>query len=323
MRQVIESSERDNIEALLILEDDVMFHRDTVSLWRKMMTELPEDWSIFQLGAMQLHWEDDWITWHSQHLYRCRGSSIAAHAVALRRDAMRAILDRAEQPDLPFDVGPLQEVKRAFRDRCYTAYPNIAIQDPGDSEIGMSRIFAREAGKTDNVYRWDWDAYGPEVLKPLKGARSGHKQPTPCHLQPYSAAPDAAERIIVIFAPENEASAEAYVSLLKTQMQSGEIAPIVLIDDLKHVPALRIAELAFEYVPPAKTYEEVLPSGRDAELVILRRLSILRRKWLPRRIIALGDAGQTRLASWRASPFEQSDLAADLATDDALLGNNV
>lgn len=319
MREVIKKALKDNVKGLLILEDDALFHRDTVALWKKVAGELPNDWQILQLGAMQLHWEDDWIEWHSQHLYKCQGSSIAAHAVALRRPAMRAILERAAEPDLPFDVGPLQEVKRLFRDDCYTAYPNLVIQDPGDSEIGMSTLFADEARKADNIYRWDWDAYGPDVLRPKGG---GHAAPAPAPrcLQPYGAPLDAAERILIVFGPDSAQDAQSYISMLETQKASGEIAPIVLIDDLGHVPALREAKLAFEYIPPTDLYVQALPEDRYVELVQMRRLSILRRKWLPTRIMALGDAGQALLAMWRNSPFERFDLASDLASDEDLLG---
>lgn len=325
MISVIETALKDGVESLLILEDDVRFHRDIAALWPRVLSELPDDWKVFQLGAMQLHWGDDWIEWQSQHLYKCQGSSIAAHAVALERDAMRAVLDRAKVPDLPFDIGPLQEVKRLFKARCFTAYPNLAIQDPQDSEIGMSQIFEREAQKTDNVYRWVWSDYEPADLRPLNVQPTAQKAVTPqtldtAFLQPYSAAPGSAERVVVVFGPDTEDSAIAFTDMLRRQKAEGEIAPIVLIDDMAHIPLLRAAELAFEYVPTPETYGEVLGPDRDPRMMIERRLSIIRRKWVPRRIIALGPLAQTRLELWRASPFEKANLGADLMSDEDLLG---
>lgn len=325
MRRVIEKALADKVDSLLILEDDVVFHKDTIDLWPVIRSELPTDWQIFQLGAMQLHWEDNWISWKSQHLYKCRGSSIAAHAVALRRPAMQAIMDRSRHPDLPFDVGPLQEVKRLFRDKCFTAYPNLVIQDAKDSEIGMSKIFFDESKKSENIYRWKWDEYGPEVLR-ASNSTTKAKRPEPqalqdlttTFMQPYLQKPGSVDRVIVVMSPDTEQDRDGFIALLSAQKDSGDSAPIVLIDDLAHVPALRTAGLAFEYVPDAATLERALPQGRDATLVLLRRLSILRRKWLPQRIIALGDGAHARLAAWRASPFEIDTPGSDLATDEEL-----
>lgn len=329
MRRVIEKALADKVGSLLILEDDVRFHRDTIDLWPKVLSELPADWQVLQLGAMQTHWEDNWIDWHSQHLYKCQGSSFAAHAIALKTNAMRAVIARSKELDLPFDIGALQEAKRLYRGQCYTAYPNLVIQDTQDSEIGMSQIFEREAQKADNKYRWHWPDYVLADLRPFNtqwSVKSDQAAPTRLRdqnvgfLQPYSVRPGSAERVIVIFGPDTDASAEAYIKMLKEQKDDGDIAPIVLIDSMHYIPALREAELAFEYVPTAKAYREVLRADRDPRMVVERRLSIIRRKWLPRRIIALGDAAQSRLDTWRASPFEQSELGADLATDEDLRG---
>jgi hypothetical protein len=276
---------------------------------------------------MQLHWEENWIDWHSQHLYKCNGSSFAAHAVALKPKAMRAILERSKAFDLPFDIGALQEVKRLFRSQSYTAYPNLAIQDAQDSEIGMSAIFEQEARKKVNKYRWNWEDYRVADLRAYQKPALRKKTPAkaiakssshPSFLQPYSAAPGAAERIIVVFGPKDSADADAFITMLSAQKATGDVAPIVLVDDMAHFPALRAAGLAFEYLPTLDRYGSVLGHDRDPQIVIERRLAILRRKWMPRRIIALGAAGQERLQTWRASPFEQAHMGVDLVSDDDL-----
>jgi GR25 family glycosyltransferase involved in LPS biosynthesis len=319
MREAIGAALSDNVERLLILEDDVVFHRDTIDLWPIAKSELPDDWQILQLGAMQTHWEENWITWHSQHLYMCNGSSFAAHAIGLRRQAMAAIMNRARAPDLPFDIGPLTEAKRLFSNKCYTVYPNIAIQEGRDTDIGMSMIFDQERQKQDNVYRWTWTDYGSSVLRPVPNravkAKSDTSAAGPAFLQPYGKTPGAAERVIVVFGPKSDLEAERYVKMLGSLKAAGEVAPIVLIDDLAHIQALRKSELAFEYIAKPEGLAASLPAGRNVDLVIARRLAILRRKWLPRRIMALGDGAKERLALWRASPFEQAEFGADLAVD--------
>jgi hypothetical protein len=93
-----------------------------------------------------------------------------------------ALLERCRTPDLPFDVGALHTVKRRFSDQCFTVFPNLAIQDATDSEIGMSALFFREARKVDNIYRWHLLDYGLaaiEAQRPVQveGAFAGHASP--------------------------------------------------------------------------------------------------------------------------------------------------
>ncbi len=165
MTKVIETAVFQGWPSLLILEDDVLFHKDTTRLFGHMLAQLPANWAILQLGAMQLHWESDWVTWHSKDLYRCNGSSIGAHAVGLRREALPALLNACRSRTLPFDIGALHAVKRRYRDRAFTCFPNIVIQDGTDSEIASSTIFFREARKETNLYRWRISDYGLDAIR--------------------------------------------------------------------------------------------------------------------------------------------------------------
>jgi GR25 family glycosyltransferase involved in LPS biosynthesis len=152
-------------QSLLVLEDDVLFHDDSLALFDRCMAELPTDWTILQLGAMQLHWESDWISWHSDNLYRCHGSSHGAHAFGLRADVLPMLLERCRMADLPFDIGALHTIKRRHAESCFTVFPNLAIQDATDSDIGMSTLFFREARSVDNLYRWHLPDYGLDGIK--------------------------------------------------------------------------------------------------------------------------------------------------------------
>lgn len=176
MGKVVERAVVEGWPSLLILEDDALFHKDTTELFDHMLAQLPVDWAILQLGAMQLHWEHDWITRHSDNLYKCNGSSIGAHAVGLRQEVLPALLKACRARTLPFDIGALHAVKRRYRHRCFTCLPNLVIQDGTDSEIGMSTMFFREARKEVNLYRWQIRDYG---LNAMKEQESRHRKPIP------------------------------------------------------------------------------------------------------------------------------------------------
>jgi GR25 family glycosyltransferase involved in LPS biosynthesis len=172
MTALVEEALASSWESILILEDDVLFHRDTLMLFDRFTRQVAHDWQVLQLGAMQLHWEPDWIDWYSANLYRCHGSSIGAHAVGLRRATLPILLERCRACELPFDIGPLHAVKRCFAQSCFTMFPNLAIQDATDSEIGLSRLFFSEARKTKNLYRWNLPDYGLGAL-PARAVNGG------------------------------------------------------------------------------------------------------------------------------------------------------
>jgi GR25 family glycosyltransferase involved in LPS biosynthesis len=187
MSAIVERAVAESWQSVLILEDDAVFHRETVELFDRFMSQLPPDWRILQLGAMQLHWEDDWISWHSENLYRCRGSSIGAHAFALRAEVLPELLERSRVRDLPFDIGALHTIKRRHASHCFTMFPNLAIQDATDTDIGMSTMFFREARQTDNIYRWYLPEYGLAAIE-RRGAT------VPANGVGAAAAPAAPER---------------------------------------------------------------------------------------------------------------------------------
>jgi GR25 family glycosyltransferase involved in LPS biosynthesis len=185
MTAIVERALDECWESLLVFEDDVLFHKETTTLFDRFVAQAPPHWLVLQLGAMQLHWESDWISWHSSNLYRCRGSSIGAHAYGIRREAFALLREHCHARSLPFDLGALHTVKRRYADRCFTMMPNLAIQDAADSDIGMSTIFFQQARKTTNVYRWHLPDYGPQAqhaardgetaAEPVNGEGTGFK----------------------------------------------------------------------------------------------------------------------------------------------------
>jgi GR25 family glycosyltransferase involved in LPS biosynthesis len=177
MSAIVERAVAERWQSVLVLEDDVLFHKDAVELFDRFMAQLPADWKVLQLGAMQLHWQNDWISWHSDNLYLCQGSSLGAHAFALCADVLPEVLESSRTHDLPFDIGALHTIKRRHASHSFTMFPNLAIQDAADSDIGSSTMFFREARQIDNIYRWYLPDYGLAAIE-TRGAAAAARAPT-------------------------------------------------------------------------------------------------------------------------------------------------
>ena len=159
---ILEDALENDYERILVLDDDVLFHRSFHELFARMVPQMPDDWLIMQLGALQYRWGDEWIRWRSDDLYMCQGSSLASHAVGMHRDAIPMALDLSYRMDMPYDEGPLQKLKRTHADRCLTCYPNLIIQDVSESDIALDETQSSQkqaATGRQNVYRWEMEDY--------------------------------------------------------------------------------------------------------------------------------------------------------------------
>lgn len=158
--KILEQALSDGTESLLVFDDDVQFHKNTRTLFAQAMKELPEDWLILQLGTLQYNWASPWAQWHSPMLYRTNGSAIGSHAVGMRFDAIPFLLDHVKRFDMPYDIGALSAVTRAFPDRCFVISPNLAIQSMTDSDIGTS-TFQQDNRRAEAAatYRWNLRDY--------------------------------------------------------------------------------------------------------------------------------------------------------------------
>ena len=147
-------------ETLLVLDDDAVFHNDFKRLFAEAVAQLPDDWLIVQLGTLQYNWNEPWAQWRSSMLYQTNGSAIGSHAVGMRFDVLPFLLDHTKRMDLPYDIGPLSAATRAFPDRCFVIYPNLAIQALEDSDIGTSTFQkTRSVAEAAATYRWNLDDY--------------------------------------------------------------------------------------------------------------------------------------------------------------------
>jgi glycosyltransferase involved in cell wall biosynthesis len=147
----------ENINRVLILDDDCLFHKEFTPLFSKTYSELPSKWKIFQLGTMQYNWP--LVETYSEHLYLPHGVLVASHAVGLHRDTYPVLLDGISRMTLPFDIGPLQDCARIFTESSFVSMPNLIIQDQSESDINSSDVAKGEAEKKNNIYRWGISSY--------------------------------------------------------------------------------------------------------------------------------------------------------------------
>ncbi len=162
--EILTEAINNDYESILVFDDDVIVHNDFNQLFSQIYKQLPDNWMILQLGALQYNWGDDWINWQTKNLYSCNGSSVGSHAVAIHSSAYPILLNYCLLYNLPFDIGPLTVVQNQYKDRCFVFYPNLVIQDVSESDISSSEKQSQEGIKEKNIYRWHLSNYGIYLL---------------------------------------------------------------------------------------------------------------------------------------------------------------
>ncbi len=157
---MLEQALADQVESLLVLDDDFVLHRQTPELFAQAYSELPDDWLMLKLGTLQYNWNVPWATWRSEHLYRTNGSAIGSHAVGMKFEILPYLLDHVRRMDMPYDVGALSAATRAFAERSFVIFPNVAIQRLQDTDIGTSEFQnSRGIEEIAATYRWTLSDY--------------------------------------------------------------------------------------------------------------------------------------------------------------------
>lgn len=159
-RNILKEAILNHFQRIIIFDDDLMLHKHFRAEYTKRMQLINDDWKMIKLGAMQHHWEPSWITWENELMYHCNGSSIASHAVCIDSKVFLPLLHYCEKMDLPVDEGAIFHIQNVYSGQCYVFYPNLVIQDIGNSDINSSALTVEEMRGKNNLFRWKYEDYG-------------------------------------------------------------------------------------------------------------------------------------------------------------------
>lgn len=131
-RLAIREAARRKAPAVLLLEDDAVFHPNFRTLIRAV--DLPEDWGIFYLGCTH----NEPPAWAGGRVVRAAWA-VDTHAIAINAPYYRKvmeILDRHGKPDTGIAQASDQFIALLHREvPAYACYPNLAWQDASGSDL--------------------------------------------------------------------------------------------------------------------------------------------------------------------------------------------
>lgn len=148
-RLALREAERRGAPAVLLLEDDVVFHPNFRTLIEAV--DLPEDWGIFYLGCAHAQKPE----WAGRRVVRV-SRAVDTHAVAVRAPYYRRVmemLDRHGKPNPGVAKASDQFLALLHEEiPTYACYPNLAWQDVSESDL-MGKDYSNY-GKDGRQKNW-------------------------------------------------------------------------------------------------------------------------------------------------------------------------
>ncbi len=148
MYLMIKDAIKKNYQTILVMQDDLLFHRNYVAEMLKMPMNIPKNWKLLYLGATQHNWNH--VEMRS-HYYFPMGTADGAFSVGIHCSVFKELLYEIAKFQMPFDSGPLKVIQRHYGRQCIVLYPNLIIADIRDSDLRGSRNLEVFSSK----FRWN------------------------------------------------------------------------------------------------------------------------------------------------------------------------
>jgi hypothetical protein len=153
MQSLLQSAKKRDLHQILILEDDVMLHRDFTNLFAAVWAEVPEDWKLVYLGRASA--DPSKITPFSTHLFHPGAMANGSYAIAVHSSVFDQALASISRFDWPFDAGALREIDASYPTQVFASDPPLVLADVSQSAIRPGRSMEDHATK----HGWDLADY--------------------------------------------------------------------------------------------------------------------------------------------------------------------
>jgi len=155
MKKMLETCIQQGYRRVLVLQDDLIFHKNFEAEFMKLDTVIPQDWKLLYLGASQHNWGPE-VTFSShKSFYYPNGTADGAFAVGIDHTVFNDLIKEIDRREMPFDSGALCAIQKKHQYQCMVVYPNLIIADVRDSDLRDSRNLRGLGDK----FRWNLGLY--------------------------------------------------------------------------------------------------------------------------------------------------------------------
>lgn len=136
MYLMIKDAMKKKYNTILVLQDDLLWHKNFVKEFLEIPTRVPNNWKLLYLGATQHNWNH---VEYRPFYYIPMGTADGAFAVGIHHSIFKELLDEIIKFDMPFDSGALKTIQKRYGRQAIIMKPNLVIADIRDSDLRKSR----------------------------------------------------------------------------------------------------------------------------------------------------------------------------------------
>jgi len=119
-RKLLNLAIKRNYQNILILEDDVFFHKDFHSIFADKIRYIPSDWKLLLLGVSQYLWHNNvHIKFLDNNMFYHPLITDGAFAVGISGKIFRLLIWNIDKFLYPFDSGPLRFIYTRYNSKCF------------------------------------------------------------------------------------------------------------------------------------------------------------------------------------------------------------
>jgi hypothetical protein len=152
MYLMIKDAMKNKYESILVLQDDLLFHKKFAEKFAEIPQIIPKNWKLLYIGATQHNWSH---TEFRQNYYFPMGTADGAFAVGIHHSVYQDMLDEIVKFEAPFDSGTLKNLQKKYGRQCMIISPNLVIADIRDSDLRKTR----DLNLHGKQFRWEIKDY--------------------------------------------------------------------------------------------------------------------------------------------------------------------
>jgi len=152
MYHLLRDAQNHKYNRILVLQDDVLFHKKFQDEFLKVPTWVPDNWKLLYLGGTQHSW--NYII-QSSKFYYPNGTTDGAFAVGIHSSIYEELITEILKFDMPVDSGALRTLQQKYLYDSYVLSPNLIIADIRDSDLRQSRDLVNFGMR----FKWDIKLY--------------------------------------------------------------------------------------------------------------------------------------------------------------------
>jgi GR25 family glycosyltransferase involved in LPS biosynthesis len=150
VRDIIIDAKKNNYKKILFLEDDVIFHKNFNEEFTRITSKISNNWKILYLGVQNKY---DVV---KDNIYIPNEHLSGGWSFGIDHTVYDKIINECNKKNMPFDNGPLTEIRKLYKNKCKVIYPNLIVANLDESSLRndkrTTKTFASKFGWDLNLY---------------------------------------------------------------------------------------------------------------------------------------------------------------------------